>query len=215
MYELEPLGGLERGARPRASRGWRSRRRSVGADAVVGVEIAGGSRLTEGTIEYAVIGTAVRRGPRRRAAKGGAAAAPVLTELSVPDYAKLHAGRSRDARRRRLDLASSSCSRWTAAQLGGASACSMRNQELDDYTQGVYERARAVMARVTGAGGQRRTPSGVVGMRIDHTAHPGGNAQSGLIVSFDAIGTAIRAGRRHAAQPQDDPRPDLRGATTR
>lgn len=186
MYELDGLSASWNEARDRAFARLAIEATQLGADAVVGVEIRR-QPLTEGTIDYTVIGTAVRRGPRRRAAKGGAAASPVMTELSMPDFAKLH-----QAGVETLGVVAWTSlfyvQSWTAAQLGGLGML-MQNQELTDYTRGVYEARESVMARVTGQAA-RIGASGVVGMRLDHTVHPGNDR--GLIMGFDAIGTAIR-----------------------
>lgn len=187
MYELDALSGAWNEARDRAFARLALEAQHVGADAVVGVQIDRSEReLTEGAVECMVVGTAVRgaRGSGRSAAGAGQ---PLLTELSVADYAKL-----RRAGIETLGVVGWTSvfyvQSWSAAQLAGGLGF-MQNQEITDYTQGVYEARESVMARVTrqaaaaGAGG-------VVGMRIGHRVRPAGN--SGLIVSFDALGTAIR-----------------------
>jgi uncharacterized protein YbjQ (UPF0145 family) len=112
----------------------------------------------------------------------------VLTELSVPDYAKL----------RRAGIETLGVVAWTsvffvqswgAGQIGGFAGGFMPNQELTQYTQGVYEARETTMARVTAQAGALRA-DGVVGVRIDHTIRPAG--QNGMVMSFNAIGTAIR-----------------------
>jgi uncharacterized protein YbjQ (UPF0145 family) len=157
------------------------------------VQIQSGAReFTEGAIECVVIGTAIAHDakPGARGGQGGAragAAAPVLTELSVPDYAKLL----------RAGFATLGVVAWTSvffAQSWGAQQFRgglgyMQNQELGQYTQGVYEAREAVMSRVSAQAASLRA-NGVVGMRVGHSIQPAG--QNGMLMSFNAIGTAIR-----------------------
>jgi uncharacterized protein YbjQ (UPF0145 family) len=167
--------------------------REAGADAVVGVQL----RTTrhdwaEGAIEYAVLGTAVKRAG---AATDGQ---PVMTELSVGDYAKLV-----NAGVEPLGIVA-----WTSVffvadsremqMMGGLGGRMMfsENQELTAYTQGVYGAREHVMERV-GYQAQQHGASGIVGMRIGHSmrreAVGGPNqSRSGLVITFDAIGTAVR-----------------------
>ncbi len=185
MYELDALSGAWNESRDRAFARLALEAEQLGADAVVGVQITRGEReFTEGGVECMVVGTAVRRGPRGGGRRSGQ---PVMTELSVPDYAKLQ--------RAGLEtvgvVAWTSVfyvQSWTAAQLGGGFGF-MQNQEIGDYTRGIYEARESVMARVT-AQAARAGATGVVGMRVGHTVRP--SANNALIVSFDAIGTAIR-----------------------
>jgi uncharacterized protein YbjQ (UPF0145 family) len=67
----------------------------------------------------------------------------------------------------------------------------MQNQELTAYTRGIYEARETVMARVT-AQAASAGASGVVGVHLGHSIQPAG--QNGLVMSFNAIGTAIRQG---------------------
>lgn len=188
MYELDALSGAWNEARDRAFRRLAIEADHLGADAVVGVQISKGQReFTEGALECVVVGTAIRVGSPAPGATRGERGAAVLTELSVPDYAKL-----RRAGFQTLGVVAWTSiffvQSWAAAQLGGLGGM-MRNQELGDYTQGVYQARESVMTRVTEQAASIEA-SGVVGMRIEHTVRPGG--QNGLIMGFDAIGTAIR-----------------------
>jgi uncharacterized protein YbjQ (UPF0145 family) len=185
MYELNALSQAWNEVRDRAFARLAEEARHVGADAVVGVQIQSGAReFTEGAIECVVIGTAVRHGP---APADGSPGRPVLTELSVPDYAKL----------RRAGIETLGVVAWTsvffvqswgASQTGGLLGGFMPNQELRQYTQGVYEARERTMARVTAQAAALRA-DGVVGVRIDHGVRPAG--QNGMVMSFNAIGTAI------------------------
>ncbi len=190
MYELDALSQAWNEVRDRAFRRLAEEAGHVGADAVVGVQITSGAReFTEGAIECVVIGTAVRKAGHERT--GGTAAAPgtVLTELSVADFAKLQ-----QAGIETLGVVAWTSvflvQSWGAGQaMGGLGMGFMPNQEMVAYTQGIYEAREAVMARVT-AQAASVGATGIVGMSIGHNIH--GNAQNGLIMSFNAIGTAIR-----------------------
>jgi uncharacterized protein YbjQ (UPF0145 family) len=119
----------------------------------------------------------------------------VLTELSVPDYAKLH----------RAGIETLGVVAWTSVffiqpswetqRMNGPMGF-MANQELPEYTQGIYEARERVMAEVSRQASALGA-SGVVGVRIGHSAQrtelgAGRYQQGGLLVSFNAIGTAIR-----------------------
>jgi uncharacterized protein YbjQ (UPF0145 family) len=76
--------------------------------------------------------------------------------------------------------------------LGGA-----QNYELREFTQAVYGARETVMSRITD---QARSlgAAGVVGVRIAHAVQRralggmAGREASGVMVTFEAIGTAIR-----------------------
>jgi uncharacterized protein YbjQ (UPF0145 family) len=70
------------------------------------------------------------------------------------------------------------------------------NQELGEFTQGVYEARETVMRCLTSQAAELNA-SGVVGMRINHGVERisiggGRYERGGLMVTFHAIGTAIR-----------------------
>jgi len=183
MFELDALSQAWNEVRDRAFSRLAQEAEHVGADAVVGVQISSGGReFSQGAIECVVIGTAVRRDGRGAAPRGR----PVLTELSVPDYAKLlRAGIET------LGVVAWTSvffvQSWASGRVGGMGF--MPNQEMTGYTQGIYEAREAVMSRVT-AQAARLGASGVVGVRVGHSVQ--GGAQNGVVISFNAIGTAIR-----------------------
>jgi uncharacterized protein YbjQ (UPF0145 family) len=196
----------------------------AGADAVVGVELRTGAHdFAEGAIEYVVMGTAVRRGSAGAGAGAGAKAGtgagsghkhrghggngqPVLTELSVADYAKLV----------RSGFEPLGVVAWSSVffvaygfnpmlergglgsgmSLGGGY---MQNFELTAFTQALYSAREQVMGNLGRQAAALRA-DGVVGVRIAHTMQPQsvgggmtrGQERSGLSVTFHAIGTAIR-----------------------
>jgi uncharacterized protein YbjQ (UPF0145 family) len=173
----------------------------VGADAVVGVDLRTGAHdFAEGAIEYLVMGTAVRRGGGRKRGQ------PILTELSVADYAKL----VRSGFEPLGVVAWSSVffvaygfnpmlERGTLGQggmsLGGGY---MQNFELTAFTQALYTAREQVMGNMDRQAAALGA-DGVVGVRIVHTMHQqtigggvGMGQRTGLSVTFHAIGTAIR-----------------------
>lgn len=170
--------------------------RHAGADAVVGVQIQTAAHdWATGSIEYMALGTAVRR----RGAKP--AAQPILTELSVADYAKLLQAGVKPAG----IVACTSvfyatfANNWLGqgGMLGGSLGGGIGgayNFELREFTQAFYEARETVMERL-GHQAQQLSASGIVGVRISHNAQRqdsgGMNAGPGLIATFDAIGTAI------------------------
>ncbi len=190
----------------------------AGADAVVGVELRTGSHdFAEGAIEYVVLGTAVRRegaphgggggegGSSEQStggqAAGGQSADPVLTELSVSDYSKLV----------RAGIEPLGIVAWSSvffagnlyygSMIGSQGIQTMQNFELRQFTQAFYSAREQVMERM-GAQAQQLGASGIVGVRIAHSAQPhtatsasiqiGGSQRSGLMLTFHAIGTAIK-----------------------
>ncbi len=193
----------------------------VGADAVVGVDLSTGEHdWAENAIEYVVIGTAIRHD--KTSAAGGSAAgaanaaksrggrtagsdrrerhAPVLTELSVADYAKLLSAGVEP-----LGVVA-----WSSVFFVGASYSTQmmsgvggmgftQNQELPEFTQGVYSARESVVSRLTHQAAKLNA-SGVIGVRIAHgiqrtTVGAGTYSRGGLMVTFHAIGTAIREDR--------------------
>jgi uncharacterized protein YbjQ (UPF0145 family) len=162
---------------------------------VIGVELRTGEHdWAENSIEYVVVGTAVRH--EQASTRGG----PVLTELSVADYAKLLSAGVEP-----LGVVA-----WSSVFFVGASYSTRmmsgvgglgftQNQELSEFTQGVYSAREIVVARLTEQAA-RLGASGVIGVRIAHsiqrtTVGAGTYSRGGLMVTFHAIGTAIREDR--------------------
>ncbi|HYB22640.1 MAG TPA: heavy metal-binding domain-containing protein [Solirubrobacteraceae bacterium] len=175
--------------------------RHAGADAVVGVELRTAYHdWAEGALEYVVLGTAVQRAGAQPRASSPEGKQPVLTELSVGDYAKLV-----NAGVEPLGIVA-----WTSVffvansgemeMMGGLGGRMMftENQELTAYTQGLYTAREQTMERL-GYQAQQHGASGIVGVRIGHTIRRqelGSSAttgsRGGLMVTFDAVGTAVR-----------------------
>jgi uncharacterized protein YbjQ (UPF0145 family) len=212
MIELDTLSQALNEVRTRALDRLAEEALRIDADAVVGVETrageselgarAGGGQLA---LEHMVLGTAVKRADSRRDRSSGIGQ-PILTELSVADYALLL----------RAGIEPAGIVAWSAVFFAGYSfgvggglmsmgmSGATQNFELSEFTQAFYGARESVMTQIT-----RQADSlgaaGVVGVRIGHTARPhtlrggmggtiggyGGREIQGLMVTFNAIGTAI------------------------
>lgn len=217
MFELDTLSEALNEVRNRALARLGEEARHVGADAVLEVETrAGETSLETGTtsLEHTVFGTAVRRSDAgaRRSSSGAASSdsgsdrsswvgQPVLSELSVADYAKLA-----QAGYEPLGIVAWSSVFFAGYSFGpGLAGGNMmpggtQNFELREFTQAFYEARETVMARLSRQANDLNA-SGIVGMRIGHTARRqelsggygfGGGSRTGLMVTFNAIGTAVR-----------------------
>ncbi len=175
----------------------------AGADAVIGVQVRTGAHdWAEGAIEYMVVGTAVRRKNAQPNAQ------PVMTELSVSDYANL----------RRAGIEPLGIVAWTSvffvvdtAELqmmgGGLGGRLMfnENQEMTAYTRGVYSAREQAMERLN-LQAQQMGASGIVGVRIGHTMRrqsvsSATNQRGGMVITFDVIGTAVHDRNQTQQQP--------------
>jgi uncharacterized protein YbjQ (UPF0145 family) len=205
LIEMDTLSQALNEVRGRALVRLGEEARHVGADAVVGVQTRGGeSQLETGTLalEHVVVGTAVRR-------EGAHSKHPVLTELSVAEYAMLVRGGFEP-----LGIVAWSAVFFTSYVFGGMAGGGMlggggpmtmgvRNFELREFTQAMYSAREAVMGRVTGQAAALGA-SGVVGVKIGHSVNPhtlgGGPGMReirGLMVTFTAVGTAIKQDEDH------------------
>jgi uncharacterized protein YbjQ (UPF0145 family) len=170
---------------------------TAAADAVVGVRITQGSHdWAPGAVEFIAVGTAVRLPEQLRSGEG-----PVLTDLSGQEFWKLCA-----AGMRPVGIAAHTSVHYVPAtwqtqmtQRGAgmfAGSASWTNQELGDFTKGVYSARETAMRHLTGearaAGGD-----GVVGVKL--AQHSRGHRVAGLgferedlIVTFEVMGTVVR-----------------------
>jgi uncharacterized protein YbjQ (UPF0145 family) len=169
------------------------------ADAVVGVKVRTGSHdFAAGSIEYVITGTAVRRGHTTPAS------GVVLTELSVADYAKLL-----DAGYEAVGIVAHTAvffaaygNNWVTEPQMLSSA---QNFEYREFTAGVYGAREQVMS-VIGRQASELGAAGIVGVRIAHRVRregvgSGAAQRGGVMITFDAIGTAIR----EASTPRHEP----------
>jgi uncharacterized protein YbjQ (UPF0145 family) len=204
LVELDTLSQALNEVRGRALVRLGEEARHVGADAVVGVQTrAGESQLDTGTLalEHVVVGTAVSR-------EGAHAKHPVLTELSVAEYAMLLQGGFEP-----LGIVAWSSVFFTSyvfggmigGGVGGPLTMGVQNFELREFTQAIYSAREAVMQQITGQASSLGA-AGVVGVKIGHSVRPhtlsggvgiggglgGGRQLSGMMVTFTAVGTAIQ-----------------------
>jgi uncharacterized protein YbjQ (UPF0145 family) len=207
MFELDTLSQALNEVRSRALGRLAEEATHVGADAVVEVRTrAGESSFDTGTVtlEHTVFGTAVSYGGAP--SQGGGrheGRRPVLTELSAADFSKLARAGFRP-----LGIVA-----WSSVFFAGYSASGLgvggrlsvgitENYEQRDFTKAFYDARETAMAELN-AQASALGAAGVVGMRIGHRAVPhtlqggigrGGMSSSsreGLMVTFNAIGTAI------------------------
>lgn len=198
MFEMQALSQGWNEVRERALHRLALEAGHVGANAVIGVDLQTGAHdWAENSIEYVVIGTAVRHDNRTSSGRDR----PVLTELSVADYAKLLSAGVEP-----LGIVAWSSVFFVGASyetqsMGGFSGRMLysENQELPEFTQGIYGAREIAVGRVAEQAA-KLDASGVIGVRIAHGIRQvslggGAYARSGLMVTFHVIGTAIREDR--------------------
>jgi uncharacterized protein YbjQ (UPF0145 family) len=206
MVELNTLSQALNDVRESALGRLAEEARRVGAHAVVEVDTrTGESQLETGitALEHIVVGTAVRRGAGVRGAgvQGpGGSSHPVLTELSVADFSKLvRAGYEP------LGVVAWSSVFFSGYAFGPGIAGGElaqgfgQNYEQQEFTRAFYEAREQVMTRLS-AQASALGATGVVGVRIGHNAArhtlggggAGSRERSGLMITFNAVGTAIR-----------------------
>jgi uncharacterized protein YbjQ (UPF0145 family) len=184
----------------------------AGCHAVVDVTFgANRHEFLAGELEIVVNGTAVHL------PEGGER--PVLTDLSLPEYTLL-----RRAGYRPVGVVTSTSVFYVVPSYStrrvtrsGSGWFAAPNQELQDFTQGIYAAREMALARATEQA-RRLGAGGMVGMRIEHhvgTRERGSenNKRIDLIVTFHTLGTAIADAADHRSL---DPRTIVRqGAASR
>jgi uncharacterized protein YbjQ (UPF0145 family) len=168
----------------------------VGADAVVGVRIEQGRHdFASGSVEFVAIGTAVRLPPALRGKDG-----PVLTDLEGQEFWQLCAAGIRPVGIAAHTSVHYVPATWqTARAMGGGmfgGGSSWYNQELGDFTQGVYDAREKAMTYVTGQASLLGA-DGIIGVKLEEHASGrrvsrGGIECDDMIITFHVIGTAIR-----------------------
>lgn len=181
-----------------------------GADAVVGVRIDQGAHdWAPGALEFIAVGTAVRLPEPMR----DPAAAAVLSDLSGQEFVQLC-----QAGLRPVGIAAHTSVHYVPATgqtqmaqssfgglLGGAGGGSWANQELTDFSQGVYEAREKAMAFVN-AQAQQLGGDGVIGVEVrehgrTHAVRRGMYDTKDLEVTFHVMGTVIREDPALASEP--------------
>jgi uncharacterized protein YbjQ (UPF0145 family) len=206
LLELEQLTHAWNDARGRALARLGQEAAAAGCHAVVDVTFANRRHeFLSDEIDVVVNGTAVHL------PEAASAERPVLTDLSLPDYVLLRRGGYTP-----VGVVASTSVFYIVAgrQTRRATTGWQRtqpNQELADFTQGVYEARENALARAS-AQASALGARGLVGMSIDHDVAIREVEQSGvdrkdLIVTFHVLGTAIAP---HGEHRDLDPQPILR-----
>ncbi len=185
--------------------------RLAGCHAVIGVTFDDRRHDFLGDeIEVVVNGTAVHlpdaRGDR-----------PVLTDLSMADYVLLRRGGYEP-----VGVVASTSVFYVVPGLRtrratGSFTNFMPNQELTDFTQGVYQAREMALGRASSQAEQLGA-GGMVGMRVDHSiatreVEQNNTRREDLIVTFHILGTAIAPHGEH--RPLDPQTVVRQGAVTR
>jgi uncharacterized protein YbjQ (UPF0145 family) len=161
----------------------------AGADAVVGVRLSRASfEWSEGLIEFATYGTAVR------SERYELEDAPVLSNLSGQDFAKLFAHGWWPVGLVAATTVVYVVASWQTQNAQQGWLARWQNQELVDYTQGLYE-ARALAMQRAQQQAHALGAHGLVGVQIEQHQHEHEVDQNGkrtdLIVELHVLGTAV------------------------
>ncbi|MFL5929099.1 MAG: heavy metal-binding domain-containing protein [Gaiellaceae bacterium] len=160
----------------------------AGAHTVVGLDLRVGAHdWVADAVEYVAVGTAVR-------VEGEAAGGTALTNLSLQDYWLLRRAGYRPAGLYGATAVFYVVSSWRQQQAQSLWR-SWANQELPDFTQGVYDAREVTIGRLTEQAKQHDA-IGVVGLSLEHTIEEREVDQQGanrtdLIVTMHALGTGI------------------------
>jgi len=184
--ELDMLTSSWNDARGRALGRLAEEATRSGADAVVGVRMTRGE-FSEGTglHEFATFGTAMR------STRYEIENAPVLSNLSGQDFAKLYSHGYWP-----VGLVAATSVTYVVAGWTTQTARSRwrPNQELTDYTQGFYEARQRALLRLTRQAHETGA-HGVVGVQVEQHTEEHEVDQNGtrtdLVVTLHAVGTAI------------------------
>jgi uncharacterized protein YbjQ (UPF0145 family) len=196
VTELKPLSDAWNHARALALGRLEQEATLAGCHAVIDVNFEGNRHdFADDAIEIVINGTAVHL------PEGGDK--PVLTDLSLPDYTLLRRGGYKPVG----IVASTSVfyilASWQTQRAtgGGWFGTQWSNQELVDFTQGVYAAREMAIARAT-AQAERLGAGGLVGMQIEHDVDvrevdQNNSMREDLIVTFHILGTAIAPAGEH------------------
>jgi uncharacterized protein YbjQ (UPF0145 family) len=160
----------------------------AGAHTVVGLDLRVGAHdWVADAVEYVAVGTAVR-------VEDELAAAPVLTNLSLQDYWLLRRAGYRPGGLFGATAVFYVVPSWRQQQAQSGWG-SWANQELPDFTQGVYDAREVTIGRLTEQAKQQDA-IGLVGLSLTHTVEEREVDQAGanrtdLIVTMHALGTGI------------------------
>ncbi|WCB92883.1 hypothetical protein DSM104299_01583 [Baekduia alba] len=190
-FELENQTAAWNEARRLAVGRLRDEAVEAGADAVVGVQIRRGLRdWATDLVEFVAVGTAVRS---TRVDFGGDA--PLLCSLSGQDVAKLVAHGFWPVGIVGGSTVAYVASGWQQSRRSGGLFSRMQNQELPDFSKGLYDARALAMERVT-RDAHRLHAHGVVGVTIERSQRErereiNNTTYIDLIISMHVLGTAI------------------------
>jgi uncharacterized protein YbjQ (UPF0145 family) len=161
----------------------------AGADAAVGVRLSRGAYdWAEGLLEFAAFGTAVR------SERYELEDAPVLSNLSGQEFTALFAHGFWPVGLVAATTVVYVVSSWSTRNAQSGWLARWQNQELTDYTQGLYE-ARALAMRNAQQQAHACGAHGIVGVQIEQHVHEREVDQNGtrtdLIVELHVLGTAV------------------------
>ena len=184
-----------------------------GADAVLGVRIDEGAHdWAPGALEFIAVGTAVRLPESMR----DPASEAVLSDLSGQEFVQLC-----QAGTRPVGIAAHTSVHYVPASgqtqmaqssvggLFGGAGGAWANQELVDFSQGVYEAREKAMAFVT-AQARQLGGDGLIGVDVrehgrTHAVKRGMYESRDLEITFHVMGTVIREDPALASQPPQPP----------
>jgi uncharacterized protein YbjQ (UPF0145 family) len=158
----------------------------AGADAVVGVRVQRGAYdWAAGLLEFLAVGTAVASTRYQLGAE------PVLSNLSGQEFAKLFQHSYWPAGIVGASTVCYALTGWQQQSRVGGLFSGFQNQELPDFTRGLYEARNHAMQRLSGQAHELEA-GGVVGVQLDQHAHTHErDPYTDLIVTVHVLGTAI------------------------
>lgn len=172
----------------------------VGADAVVGVRLQRGSfDWAAGLLEFVAIGTAVRS---QRYELGEE---PVLSNLSGQQFAALFEHGFWPAGLVAATTVAYVMTGWQQQGRVSGLFSGWQNQELVDFTRGVYDTRSQTMTRLNRQAHELQA-HGVVGVELEQDQHEherdvGGVHYTDLVVTMHVVGTAIVELEQQREQP--------------
>jgi uncharacterized protein YbjQ (UPF0145 family) len=174
--------------------------RRAGADAVVGVRLRRRHHdWATSMIEFVVVGTAVR------SERYDLGAEPALSNLSGQEFSKLFSHGFWPVGLVAGSTVAYVASGWTQQQASRLGSGGLRNQEMPDYTQGLYDARALAMERLTRQAHAVQA-HGVVGVAIDRSQRllergGGGTTFTDCIIEMHVLGTAVIELERDEGSP--------------
>ena len=172
----------------------------VGADAVVGVRLRRGSfDWAAGLLEFVAVGTAVRS---QRYDLGDE---PVLSNLSGQQFAALFEHGFWPAGLVAATTVGYVMTGWRQQRGVAGMFSTWQNQELTDFTRGIYDTRAQTMQRLSRQAHELHA-HGVIGVALEHAQKEherdaGGVKYTDLVVTMHVVGTAIVELEKQQEQP--------------